>query len=71
LPKSTDLLREPLFARVYRSRMDPRDKTCREPVSTWAHLILWGARAAATIRRASEISDNRIKAPILSDVSRL
>jgi hypothetical protein len=28
-----------------------------------------GARAAATIRRASEIRDNRIKAPTLSDFS--
>jgi hypothetical protein len=42
LPKNADLLREPGFAQVYRSRMDPGHKVCREPVSTWVHLILWG-----------------------------
>ena len=42
LPKSTDLLREPAFAQVYRSRMDPGHKICRELVFMRVHLILWG-----------------------------
>jgi len=42
LPKNADLRREPAFAQVYRSRMDPGHKICRELVFTWVDVILWG-----------------------------
>lgn len=42
-PKSSELLREPAFPQVYRSGMEPGHKVCLEPVSTWLHVILWGA----------------------------
>jgi hypothetical protein len=41
-PKNTELLREPAFAQVYGSCMEPGHKVYLESVSTRLQVILWG-----------------------------